>query len=1741
MALLRCQPHRRPLFTVLTFLAVWATAAISSAAERPRDPSGTRIQPTLGWLGGEVGSPAIRAARGCNADQLKHGRLAKVGRHLAALFCAEGTASSVQLAPVARFGDQQLVTIDAAATHDSQTLAAELESLGARSISVYGPVVSAQFPIGRIDALAALASLRLARPASAAVHAGSVTGQHVAALEVAGLAASGLDGTGVSIGVLSDSFDCLAGAATDIASNDLPAGASALLDEAGCTSGTDEGRAMMQLIHDVVPAASQTFHTAFGGQATFANGIQALETNGASVIVDDVTYFAEPMFQDGIIAQAVDDVASIDNVAYFSSAGNSDDNSYENDFADSGSAGPFGGPLHDFDPGAGVDTLQQITVPTGDTVVILNWDQPYFSATGGAGSASDLDIHLYNGATYLFSAATDNLDGDPIEILSITNTGAPMSVNLAIEYFDGPTGPTPIPTFVKYVIMNDTTIDEYATNSATSFGHANTDGAVTVGAANYWQTPAFGVDPSLVASYSSHGGVPILFDLADLPVGPVDRGKPEVVGPDGANTTFFGADIVHATDPDIFPNFFGTSASAPAVAAIGAMMQQTRPGISPAEVESCLTQTAADMGTPGYDAETGNGWIQSEAALICANGDWGDLPDSFGTSSANAGATHGLIVASFLGLSVDDEMDGVPDNAAMSDDATGGDEDGIVFLDPIVPLRLARIEVTASHAGYLNAWIDFNGDLTFGAGERVRTDDPVPAGTSTFEVTAPFDASGVMYSRFRYTTDDPAGALGPTGAWLNGEVEDYALASLGNRVWNDDGSGGGGIGDGIQNGTEPGLPGATVYLLDGAGVGINDAQAIPIDTLTDSNGLYELPGLPPGSFRLEFELPGGASGFSVADIGDDALDSDADIITGRTATRVLAAGQVDDTVDAGAQTATQALIGRVDALRDGRGVLVQWETVSEVGSIAFEVYRRDKASGWQRVNDRPVAALLSEPQGGVYTLRDATAPSDAARLEYAIAELESGGRLRFHGPFVVALTDAETGSRVDGEGTAVAHRRAGARRSADAAAKDQGARDDRAESRKAATGLSSRPSARSRSAKVGVRRTGLVAVTAAELAETLAWREREVRAAIRRHAIRLTLNGLEVPWHADSGDNAVIFHGVHEPSLYSRDTFYRLELGARGVVMAQTLEVPPPPSETGWFNERMPYEEDLLPAIAATEESEVDFWHWDGVIAGHPTLGSADFELEVPGLVLEGVPQLTVRLVGGSRAPSLNEHWAEIRVGDEVAGRVRWDDKDRVSATFDLDPNWLSEETTVTVEALLDSEASFSLFFIEGFELAYRRTLRTSEDRLRFVVGESGSASVDGFTGPDLIAIDVTKPLAPRLLPGLRVDGKEAFRGTIAARAGRVVEMARRAVLAPPTDLQEVISTQLTKFGGAEYIVIAPRRLLSSAQELADYRRADGLSTLVVEVEALYDGFSHSQPTPWAVRDLLEHALSEWSIPPRYLVLAGAGTFDPRDLLGYGDNLLTPILIGTPQGLAAADNLLGDLSGDGIADLAIGRLPVLTEEELAAYVDKVRNFESAGGPWRREALLLADDADAAGDFDQASEETAVHLPPAFDLDRIYLSEFDPETARQRIIERWREGALMVNYFGHGGSTQLAQERMLSNADVDALDSGARSPILAAMTCVVGRFELPGFDSLGERLVLRPDGGSIAVWAPSSLSTTGRGRALSAEFYGRLFDGDVRLGDAVRAALEAVGGGGDAGQMLTTQTLLGDPALRAVTY
>jgi len=526
------------------------------------------------------------------------------------------------------------ITTESNLPADIAELQTQLLAIGFESTGVYGRVISGFLPIESLSAMKELEDVRIARSSYAPMtHVGAVTSQADTSLNADSARETfDVDGSGVTVGVLSDSFNNLNGADEDISTGDLPGFIEVLEDlDSG---GADEGRAMHQLIHDLAPGADLSFTTAFTGQAEFAEGIQNLADQGADIIVDDVLYPNEPFYQDGIIAQAVDQVVEA-GVAYFSAVGNNGRLAYESSFVGSEQFVDVGGfqvEAHDFDPGVGVDLYQSVTIPVGASVrFAFQWDSPFFSVSGGNGSPNDLDIFLLSADTsvILASSMDVNVGNDPSEVLHFVNTDTSATeFNLLIGKFDGPDA-----NLMKYVGIGDLTVNEYDTASSTLFGHANAQGAQAVGAASFLDTPAFGTDPSEIEPFSAVGTTPVLFDNeGDRLPQPDIRQKPGIVAVDGTNTTFFGKDI--DGDDDLFPNFFGTSAAAPHAAAVAALLKQKDPTLSPQEIYTLLQTTALDMDDPstpefdvGFDQATGFGLIQADLALS-ALVDQLDSPDT---------------------------------------------------------------------------------------------------------------------------------------------------------------------------------------------------------------------------------------------------------------------------------------------------------------------------------------------------------------------------------------------------------------------------------------------------------------------------------------------------------------------------------------------------------------------------------------------------------------------------------------------------------------------------------------------------------------------------------------------------------------------------------------------------------------------------------------------------------------------------------------------------------------------------------------------------------------------------------------------------------------------------------------------------------------------------------------------------------------------------------------------------------
>lgn len=811
---------------------------------------------------------------------------------------------------------------------------------------------------------------------------------------------------------------------------------------------------------------------------------------------------------------------------------------------------------------------------------------------------------------------------------------------------------------------------------------------------------------------------------------------------------------------------------------------------------------------------------------------------------------------------------------------------------------------------------------------------------------------------------------------------------------------------------------------------------------------------------------------------------------------------------------------------DGQAA-VEWQTGSPAATISFQVRRLDKRADAKPIHRGWIAPPFNAPSGSIYRVVDNRAWA-GSRQRYVIVERDEDARFHVHGPFVVEFLPDGDAKPMVGVSEAQAKRPNRPRGS------DGGGRPPQ---RDVIPGDDPQTVA-----KAFVRTSGLYRITSAELAAALGQTTRKVETLMSRGLVVVENQGNAVSWSTDTEETELRFYASEIDSRYTLDNVYWIELGKPAANMTTTVATAQTAQPGGYFQSRARSEQDLLPAINATKFEDVDFWYWDGVRAEDPLQDRKSFPLDSPSFVATGgQAELTVRLAGATKGAGYRYHNAVIYVNGVQVGSTLWLGLYAVEHTMMFDASLLAEQNTIEVEATLIAGAIGSAFFIDSFDLVYPRYYEAESDALHLTGGSNAVVTVNGLSAADAIVLDLADPNNPVICDAPLVEPQGAdYRASFlpsGADTPYLVTTTSALLTVDHLEADTFYSDPWQDSTGHDYIVIVPEALRGPAERLMDHRQAQGLDPYILVLEDLHDYYSHGISDPWAIRDFLAWANTNWTKVPEYVFLIGKGTFDPKDNEGYGDNLITPVLAATPYGMAAADNLLADIDGDRLPDVAIGRLPVLTEAEFEAYVSKLVAFEQASGSWVNEALMLADNPDYAGDFTALSEQAATHLPTDMVVTPVYLEYLDVPTARGNMFAAWTQGTRIVNYLGHGGVDVFAAEPLLSGAsDMAGLENTGMAAAVSALSCVVGRFELPGWDSLSESLLGVADGGAVTMWAPTSPSYSGAAQTLNHFYFDALDTPGARVGDAILVAIQGAAPGG-ANFLLETYTLLGDPATR----
>ncbi|MGA9772812.1 MAG: C25 family cysteine peptidase [Blastocatellia bacterium] len=500
-------------------------------------------------------------------------------------------------------------------------------------------------------------------------------------------------------------------------------------------------------------------------------------------------------------------------------------------------------------------------------------------------------------------------------------------------------------------------------------------------------------------------------------------------------------------------------------------------------------------------------------------------------------------------------------------------------------------------------------------------------------------------------------------------------------------------------------------------------------------------------------------------------------------------------------------------------------------------------------------------------------------------------------------------------------------------------------------------------------------------------------------------------------------------------------------------------------------------------------------------------------------------------------HRVQVQLNGSELGEISFAALQQGAAKFAVPHSLIKDgENNVTLTSL-SGESDVNL--VDSIRLTYRHAYTADDDLLRFTVSKKQQVTIDGFTNSAIRVVDVTNPDAPLEVRG-RVESRgNGFAVTVSGQKGdnrTLMAFSEPQVKRPFAVVADQPSTLKDKSQGADYIIITRRDFFSSIEPLKAHRQNQGLDVSVVDIEDIYDEFNFGEKSALAVKDFLSFAKASWSKAPRFVLIVGDATFDPKGYFGSQDGDIVPTkLIDTFLMEAASDDWLADFDGDALAEMKIGRLSARNADEVSLLAAKIIGYDN--GPTGNGVLLVSDSNDGI-DFEHGSAQLRQIIPDGVNVDEIVRGRLDDALTKSEVLDRVNRGQRIVNYFGHG-SVDLWRGGLLTSTDAKETIGNDAHTLFFAITCLNGYFQDPVLDSLAESLVKTEHGGAAAVWASSGLCEADSQLSMNLELFRLIFGGDnsntepLTLGEAISRAKSVI----TDPDVRRTYILFGDPAMR----
>jgi len=649
---------------------------------------------------------------------------------------------------------------------------------------------------------------------------------------------------------------------------------------------------------------------------------------------------------------------------------------------------------------------------------------------------------------------------------------------------------------------------------------------------------------------------------------------------------------------------------------------------------------------------------------------------------------------------------------------------------------------------------------------------------------------------------------------------------------------------------------------------------------------------------------------------------------------------------------------------------------------------------------------------------------------------------------------------------------------------------------------------------------GLYSVSLDEIAAETGIRVNQLHGLANSGRLSFFNVGEPIPWYYDAQRRQLLFAAEAYETFHAEGNAYQLQqrqtpdpqrIIERGNARARISEGEPTPfRETLHFEEEAPM---MFMLWLDPSNPDARYWFWDSLYgAFNPRI---DVSLNIPDPAGHGTARMRIRLHGFTDLYPGDDHRVYASLNGYPAGSaISWDGLETAELLVEIDQALLNRDgdNTLTLHSDYDTSRP-SGQLLESIEVEYLRLPVAAENGQLWMRGVTrGTQEVTGFKDANILVIE--SPLQNTVLRrDIKVykDADGMWAVAFEAKGGTDYLLAEVASSLTPVIDPLGQADLMARENAAHSLIIAPRDFAGTANALAEiHQERKGLAK-VVWLDDIYKNFSAGRVDPYAIGRFMAHVRAHWAIAPSAVTLVGKGSLDRKDRMGFEDNFLPVLMAANPWAIVPSDaRLLG--VEDGVAPFAIGRLPITNDSEGMSYVEKLLAHDQQQdweGAYR--AVVVADNPDRGGDFHKDADRLAAQLPRLgfSSVTKLYHNADEIGTHLIR-SKTWDAG--LITYSGHGSTAQLGtHSEDFINATNAALLRNTTYPVFVALTCTAGSDTFPGTRSVVSTLVLNPDGGAIAAFAPTGASLNSDAHLLGGAFIHHLFGRYSTIGDAAAGA------------------------------